>query len=180
MRVAITALVLSAALAGCVADAPAAPAPAAPSGSSASGVASQLLPVVGGTLTAEVAASESIRIADALVSFIDPAVLVNDDVHSLVEQSTVSAGQNFALIHTMTLDRSVDPAALAKLMVGDLREAGWIVRDTTNREGVYLVPMVSDSDPTKSWFLGVGADSTVAGQPVVSLQVVSPDYAPAP
>ena len=79
----------------------------------------------------------------------------------------------------MTLDPTVDPAALARLMVGDLRDSGWIVRDTTNANGIYLVPMVSAADPATSWFIAVGSDSTIAGQPVVSLQLVSPDYRPA-
>lgn len=168
---------MTVALSGCVADAPVTPSPSA---TSAPDVASQLLPVVDGALTAAVAESETTRIADALVAFVDPAILVNDDVQSLEQDSTLSDGKTFSLIHTLTLDPTVDPAALARLMVGDLREAGWIVRDTTNADGIYLVPMVSSADQATAWFMAVGSDSTVAGQPVVSLQFVSPDYRPAP
>jgi len=166
-------------LTGCVPQAPVAISPSPSSSSSAPDVTSQLLPVFDGALTAAVAESETTRVADALVSFVDPAILVNDDVHSLEQDSTLSDGKTFALVHTMTLDPTVDPAALARLMVGDLRESGWIVRDTTNADGIYLVPMVSASDPAASWFIAVGSDSTIAGQPVVSLQLVSPDYRPA-
>ena len=166
-------------LTGCVPQAPVAISPSPSASSSAPDVTSQLLPVFDGALTAAVAESETTRVADALVSFVDPAILVNDDVHSLEQDSTLSDGKTFALVHTMTLDPTVDPAALARLMVGDLRESGWIVRDTTNADGIYLVPLVSASDPAASWFIAVGSDSTIAGQPVVSLQLVSPDYRPA-
>ena len=166
-------------LTGCVPQAPVVTSPSPSASSSAPDVTSQLLPVSDGALTAAVAESETTRVADALVSFVDPAILVNDDVHSLEQDSTLSDGKTFALVHTMTLDPTVDPAALARLMVGDLRDSGWIVRDTTNANGIYLVPMVSAADPATSWFIAVGSDSTIAGQPVVSLQLVSPDYRPA-
>lgn len=170
------AIVAGTALAGCVGGSTpsTSPTPSA-SASQAPDVTSQLLPLYGDSWSADVAKEETARVSAALVSFVDPALVLNDDVHSEVHAATATTGTYYNVIHTLTLDASVDPTALARMMVGDLREAGWIVRDTTNAEGIFLVPMSSDADAAKSWFIVVGADATIAGQPVVSLQIASPD-----
>jgi hypothetical protein len=60
---------------------------------------------------------------------------------------------------------------MEKLLVA----AGWKLRDHTTATGKYLAAMSSSTNPTEAWFLLLGGDSTVAKEPVVTVQLASPD-----
>ena len=53
--------------------------------------------------------------------------------------------------------------------------AGWKLEDHSSAKGKYLAAMSSSVDPSQAWFLLLGGDSTVAKQPVVTVQLASPD-----
>jgi hypothetical protein len=137
--------------------------------------ASPLLPVYPADFTTESAQAESERVAGQIVALIEPASILNDDVHSQAVVATETAGSYWGIIHTITLDPAVDSAAQAKAIANQLQDAGWILRDTTDTDASYLAAMLSDSEASESWFVVVGADLSVPGQSVVTVQLASPD-----
>lgn len=159
------------ALTGCVPDA--APTPTSPSPSTSSS-GSLLLPAFPDDFSAAAAESETVRIGDRIVALLNPTVVVNDDFFSQEVAATDGSGSYWGVLHTLTLDPSVEPIDQARTTVARMTEAGWIARDTTEENGTYLAALVSDADAATSWFAVVGADSSVAGQSVVSLQLASP------
>lgn len=124
--------------------------------------------------TAAAVQSEAERLADALIATIDPGGVVHDDVYSQEVAETDGEGAYWGVLHTLTLDPAVDPAAAAESIALRLTEAGWVARDGTNEGGAYLIALSSSEAPATSWFVVVGADTTVPGQPVVTLQLASP------
>ena len=62
---------------------------------------------------------------------------------------------------------------MEKLLVA----AGWKLEDSTSATGKYIAAMSSSKTPSKAWFLLLGGDSTVKKQPVVTVQLASPDLA---
>jgi hypothetical protein len=116
--------------------------------------------------------SETVRIADELIASIDPARIVNDDEYS--QEVAAEAGAYWGVLHTLTLQPSIDAAAVAEQIAGRMTDAGWIARDGTNQDGTYLIALSSSEDAATSWFCVVGADASVPGDSVVTLQLASP------
>jgi hypothetical protein len=133
---------------------------------------STILPTVPGEMTTDSVQSETVRIADELIASIDPARIVNDDEYS--QEVAAEAGAYWGVLHTLTLQPSIDAAAVAEQIAGRMTDAGWIARDGTNQDGTYLIALSSSEDAATSWFCVVGADASVPGDSVVTLQLASP------
>jgi hypothetical protein len=141
----------------------------------ASSALSALLPVAPRTLTAATAKTETTKLADSIDSLIASTDIVYVDDHSQLISATKSAGSYYGILRTITVSTSLDPVQQATAMETLLVQAGWIKRDTTTATGRYLAAMSSSSDGSKAWFLLLGGDSTVAEQPVITVQLASPD-----
>jgi hypothetical protein len=185
VRATIAAAVLAAtlALAGCTAgdrDSESSatsriPTPTSTPGPTASVTPSAVTPVVPGTLNEESITNETTRLAEAMRALIDSAVIVNVDDHAQVVEKTASAGRYYGIIRTVTLDAKTDPAAVASDMIAKLTASGWLSRDSTNSNGVALTALASGTDPGTAWFVIIGADTSVPGESVLTIQLASPD-----
>jgi hypothetical protein len=151
------------------------PAPTSTTKPTASVAPSALTPVVPDPLTEESITNESTRLAEAIRALIDAAAIVNVDDHAQVVEKTASAGRYYGIIRTITLDPKTDAATVATEMVAKLTAAGWISRESTNSSGTVLSALASGVDPATSWFVIIGADASVAGESVLTIQLASPD-----
>ncbi|MEY2850018.1 MAG: hypothetical protein RI885_2685 [Actinomycetota bacterium] len=149
---------------------------ASPSGELA---ASTLVPVYPEPFTVEAVSAETIRVADLMVGFVDASeggasTVLNDDVFEQVVPAEGEAASYFGVLHTLTLEPSIDSAAQAESLQSALEAGGWIVRTVSDTGAAYSAVLSSSPDPEKSWFLQIGADLSVPGQSVVALQLASP------
>jgi hypothetical protein len=125
-------------------------------------------------LDATTAETETKRLADAMVALLPADVVQHtEDVSQLVAKTTGS-GHYYAVLRGVLLVSNSDPSAYAKAVSRALIAAGWIERTTSDASGNYLTALQSDRGSTP-WIVVVGGDSSVVGQPVVSLQLASPD-----
>lgn len=145
------------------------PAPSAPVG------VSDIVPVTPEQLTAETAAAEGTRVADAIQALIDPALIVNVDAQSEVVTKSTGVGRYFATIRAITLDPSTDAIGAATDIVTILHASGWIDAETRDGTEMYVSRAVSSTDPATAWFLSIGGDASVPGESAISLQLASPD-----
>jgi hypothetical protein len=185
VRATIAAAMLAAtlALAGCTAgdqdsDSSATsrtPTPTSTPGPTASVTPSDVTPAVPGTLNEESITNETTRLAEAMRALIDSAAIVNVDDHAQVVEKTASAGRYYGIIRTVTLDPKTDPAAVASDMVAKLTASGWLSRNSTKGNGVVLTALASGTDPGTAWFVIIGADTSVPGESVLTIQLASPD-----
>ncbi|WP_165067628.1 hypothetical protein [Marisediminicola senii] len=135
---------------------------------------SPLLPVWVEEFTLEYAQTETTRVGDRIAGLVAVAGLLNDDDYSQ-EVEAVADGRYWGIIHTITLDPSVDSAAQAESVVATLDEAGWITRESTDTGESTLTALSSSEQSDQSWFLVIGADLSVEGQSVVTVQLASPN-----
>ena len=166
------AVVVSLALAGCTSTAPAETSTPKPTTSSA---LDSLQPTVPKKLTeasAKKATDDLAKQIDGLVASSDTVYI---DSHEEIVPATSTAGATYAVIHTINVSPSLDPLEQAEAMEKLLVAAGWKLQDTTSGTGTYLAAMSSSTVPSRAWFLLLGADSTVKKQPVVTVQLASPD-----
>ncbi|MDQ1548618.1 MAG: hypothetical protein QOD27_276 [Microbacteriaceae bacterium] len=177
MRVAAVALIVAAGIAlattGCTASTAKAPSPTASASHPAT--ASPLNPVVPATLTADTAKTETVRIADAIETIVGPSKIVHVDDHSQLVAATKTTGSYYGVLRTITLDPSVNPVSLAATVVAKLKAAGWVQRQASDTGGTSMITLSSDPTAAESWFVLIGGDSSVAGQSVVTVQLLSPD-----
>ena len=152
-----------------------APAPNSTPGPPASAAPSSVTPVVPDPLTAASITNESTRLAEAIRALIDAVAIVNVDDHAQVVEKTASAGRYYGIIRTITLDPAADAAAVAADMVAKLTTAGWISRDSTTNGSTALSALASGEDAATSWFVIIGADASVPGESVLTIQLASPD-----
>ncbi|MGO4690541.1 hypothetical protein [Glaciibacter sp. 2TAF33] len=152
-----------------------APAPTSTTAPTASVAPAAVTPVVPDPLTEESITNESTRLAEAIRALIDSAVIVNVDDHAQVVEKTASAGRYYGIIRTITLDPKTDAATVATEMVGKLMAAGWISRDSSSNGSTELSALASGEDPATSWFVIIGADASVPGESVLTIQLASPD-----
>lgn len=159
--------------------APSATAPSAPSPAptaTARPVAS-VVPKPPADRTAAALASESKRTADAIQSLVDPAAIVHVDDHSQVVAKTKGTGHYYGILRTITLAPATDATQLAQSMDATLLASGWLSRNTQEQGDIYLAGLASSKDDASSWFLVIGGDDSTKGQPVLSIQMASPDTA---
>jgi hypothetical protein len=191
-RVGLTAVALVSALAvtGCAApgspssasSTPASTPAAAPSATSpatppSASVAGPLTPVVPQPLTEASVSAETSRLADAIQALVDPAFVVNVDDHSQIVDKTDGTGRYFGVIRTLTLQPKTDAGAAATTIVTALQAAGWSTRKMPEEGKASVAALTSGPDPAAAWFAIVGADASVAGESVLSIQLASPDIA---
>ena len=175
---AAAALVSGLVLAGCTgspASAPSGTLSPSVSASPSATAASPLLPVYPKQWSTDAAALETARVGDLMVALIDPSIVANDDAAAEEVPASDAGGAYYGVLHTVSLTPSLDPSEVARQLVAELSSAGWAVVNSTDSDGITQVVLVSSPDPARSWLVAVGADSTVAGQSVVSIQLASPD-----
>jgi hypothetical protein len=134
-----------------------------------------LEPVFPAKLTPTTAKSETVRVADAIQGLIAKTDIVYVDDHSQLVAATKSTPSYYGVLRTVNVSPSLDPIEQATAMSKLLVAAGWIERKNQSATGSYLDALSSDPDGNKSWFVLLGADSTAAKQPVVTIQLASPD-----
>jgi hypothetical protein len=159
------------ALSGCTSGTPG----AKPTSSTSSALDS-LLPAVPKALTAATAKKATVNLADSIGTLISSPDVVYVDNHSQLVPATKTDASYYGVLRTITVSASLDPLQQAEAMEKLLVAAGWTEDQTTTDKGKYLAAMSSDpAAPQRSWFLLLGGDSTVAKQPVVTVQLASPD-----
>jgi SOS-response transcriptional repressor LexA len=136
---------------------------------------SGLVPVYPADFTEATAATETARVADAIQKLIEPSSIVSVQNVAQKVQADGEYAATYGILRTVALSPTADPIALATSIVGKLRAAGWVQRQTSNTNGTYSTALSSVATGSKGWFIIVVGDSSVAGQPVVSLQLASPD-----
>ena len=113
------------------------------------------------------------RVADRVAGLVAIAGLLNDDIVSQ-EVAATNWQTYWGVIHTLTLQPTVDSSGQAKEVVQTLDDAGWIVEEVSDTPESYLAALSSSDDPATAAFLIVGADFSVPGQSVVTVQLASP------
>jgi hypothetical protein len=136
---------------------------------------SAVIPVLPAEMTQDAVSVESIRIADAVQSLIDPALILNVDDHTEMVDKSTGDGRYFGIIRTITLDPATDAITTASGIVATLEASGWLNAETTDQNGIYLSRVVSGADPASAWFAVIGGDASVPGESAISLQLASPD-----
>jgi hypothetical protein len=162
-------------LTGCTAGIATPPTAPPTAGPTASVAPSAVTPVLPHALTDESLTDETTRLAEAIRGLIDSAVIVNVDDHAQIVEKTASAGRYYGIIRTITLDPKTDAAAVATKIVTALTASGWLDRDSSNSNGVALSALASGTDAATAWFVIIGADSSVPGESVLTIQLASPD-----
>ncbi|MGO4103365.1 hypothetical protein AB4Y63_05385 [Leifsonia sp. YAF41] len=133
-----------------------------------------LTPIVPDPITEASAATESVRLADAIQALIPADAIVHVDDHSQL-RDTGTGPPHFAIIRTITTTPTTDAPATATSMAASLVSSGWISRESSTDATSSLTALNSSADPATSWFVIVGADTSDPKAPVISLQLQSPD-----
>ena len=127
------------------------------------------------TFDADAAKTETLRVADAMEALVDKTAIVTVDSHDELIPATSDAAAYYGVIRVINLGPKVDPITLATTIASLLRSTGWIERKTSTDASSYAMALSSDADVAKSWFLVLTGDASVSGQPIVSIQLASPD-----
>jgi hypothetical protein len=134
-----------------------------------------LQPVVPSKLTAATAKKATVNLANELDSLIASTDIVYVDDHSKLVPATSTAGSYYGVLRTISVSPELDPIQQATAMEKLLVAAGWVERDTASPTSKYLAALSSSSDPSTAWFLLLGGDNSVPKQPVITVQLASPD-----
>ena len=143
--------------------------------SSVSSALDSLQPVLPKKLTAATAKTATENLAKNIDSLVAGSDIVYIDNHEKLIAQTPTTGASYAVIRTINVSPSLDPIQQAEAMEKLLVAAGWKLEDSSSKTGEYLAAMSSSTDSSVAWFLLLGGDSTVAKQPVVTVQLASPD-----
>ena len=108
-------------------------------------------------------------------ALVDKTAIVTVDSHDELIPATSDAAAYYGVIRVINLGPKVDPITLATTIASLLRSTGWIERKTSTDASSYAMALSSDADVAKSWFLVLTGDASVSGQPIVSIQLASPD-----
>ncbi|GAA3890666.1 hypothetical protein GCM10022381_35740 [Leifsonia kafniensis] len=149
-----------------------APASAAPT---AAVTPTALTPIVPDPLTDASAATETVRLADAIQALIPADAIVHVDDHTQLVDKGAGASPYFGVIRTITTTATTDATATATNMAASLVSSGWISRDSSTNAGTTLNALYSGTDAATSWFVIVGADTNDPKAPVITIQLASPD-----
>jgi hypothetical protein len=133
-----------------------------------------LLPSYPKTLTAANAKTETLRVADQIQDLIASTDIVFVDKHEQLVAKTKAAAGYYGVLRTINVSPSLDAVEQATAMAKLLETAGWIEKQVAPDTGQYLAALSSSSDPTKTWFLILGGDTTNK-KPVITIQLASPD-----
>lgn len=172
----VVAVAISLALVGCTAASPGKSAASTPK-STVSSALDALQPVMPKKFTEAAAKKTTDDLAKQIDSLVASTDTVYIDNHEKLIAATSTSAATYGVIRTINVSPSLDPLQQAEAMEKLLVAAGWKLEDSTSATGKYLAAMSSSTDPSKAWFLLLGGDSTVAKQPVVTVQLASPDIA---
>jgi len=126
--------------------------------------------------TGATAKSETVRLADAIVSLLPASIVVNVSNIDQLKPATASSRSYYGVLRIISLDPANDPVAISKAMVQKIEASGWTQRESSDdATGVHLVTLSSNRKPNISWLLQLSGDPRVSGQSVIQLQLVSPD-----
>ncbi|MBC7403488.1 MAG: hypothetical protein H7279_10020 [Microbacteriaceae bacterium] len=126
--------------------------------------------------TGATAKSETVRLADAIVSLLPASIVVNVANIDQLKPATASSRSYYGVLRIISLDPANDPVAISKAMVQKIEASGWTQRESSDdATGVHLVTLSSNRKPNISWLLQLSGDPRVSGQSVIQLQLVSPD-----
>lgn len=178
MTALLTVAAMSLALAGCSLVGSSKPPTPKPT-SSTIGALNSLQPVVPKTLTESSAKTATDNLAKHLDSLIAKTDTVYIDNHEKLIPATATENATYAVIRTINVTPTLDPLEQAEAMEKLLVAAGWKLEASTTAKDKYLAAMSSSREPARAWFLLLGGDSTVPKQPVVTVQLASPDLAKA-
>lgn len=134
-----------------------------------------LQPAVPSKLTAATAKTATVNLANELDSLVASTDVVYVDDHSKLVAATPTAGSYYGVLRTISVSPGLDPVEQATAMEKLLVAAGWIERETDSPTSKYLAALSSSSDPSTAWFLLLGGDNSVPKQPVITVQLASPD-----
>jgi hypothetical protein len=127
------------------------------------------------TFDGDSAKAETVRVADAIQALIDKATILHVDNHEQLSPAKGNAAGYYGVIRVVTVSPEVDPISLSTTIASLLRSTGWIERQTSSETDTYAMALSSNSNPAQSWFVVITGDATTKGQPVVSIQLASPD-----
>ena len=171
LAVAAASLVLLLAVSGCTASPTLAPGP-----TESVPADPALTSVFPDDLTAAVAKTETVRLADAIVALLPASIVVHVDNTDQLVPATASSRSYYGVLRIISLDPTNDPVAISKTMVQKIEASGWAQRESSDDPtGVHLVTLSSNRKPNISWLLQLSGDPRVSGQSVIQLQLVSPD-----
>lgn len=160
-----------AAITGCTAAAPA----AAPTPTQSVPADPALIARFPKDLTADTAKTETVRLAAAIDALLPADIVVHVDDTSQLVAATATAKSYYGVLQIVTLDATVDPEVVVKAVAKRLTASGWSQLETSSTAGVRLISLSSGSLVATSWFLVLSGDPRVAGQPVMHVQLASPD-----
>lgn len=124
--------------------------------------------------TADTAKTETIRLATAIDALF-PSSIVHIDNNDRLVDATATSGAYYGVLQNLTITLGLDPVPVATAVATRLVASGWRQLDAKDTSGVHVITLSSGVSAATSWFLVLGGDSRVASQPVVSIQLASPD-----
>ncbi len=135
-----------------------------------------LTTVFPGDYTPATAETETVRIADEIVSLLPAATVLNVDSTSQIVVATDKTPAYFGVLRIISLNPTIDPVAIAKTLVQKIAASGWEIRGASDDvTGVHLATLTSNAKPNISWLLQLSGDPRIKGQSVIQLQLASPD-----
>lgn len=133
-----------------------------------------VVPVVLEAITADSVTAEGTRVADALATHLDAAVVTSIDDQSQMVPADGNTAAYYAAFRYYYVTAETDPAVLAQKLANVLEASGWSVYGTTNEGGVFIAALAIDAG-ADSWIGIVQSDATIDGKPTVAIQLASPD-----
>ena len=122
------------------------------------------------------AETETVRIADEIVSLLPAATVLNVDSKSQIVAATDKTPAYFGELRIISLNPTIDPVAITKTLVQKIAASGWEIRGASDDvTGVHLATLTSNAKPNISWLLQLSGDPRITGQSVIQLQLASPD-----
>lgn len=174
-RLAALALLLLA-VTGCTAQAPDEPTPSESPSATQTILNPELVPQAPSPLTADSAATESTRLADAIQALVDPAMIVAVNDESQLVPADDDIASYYGFYRQLSLADSVDPLQLAETLSAVLHESGWTLGQETAEESVTVWPLSSGPEEAP-WFLFIGGGADANGNPALTFTIGSPDIA---
>lgn len=127
-------------------------------------------------VTAESAAAEAVRLADAIQALVNPAtiVAVNDEPRLIPADDDIAS--YYGYYRQLSLADSVDPVVLAETISAVLAQSGWTVGDKAEDPDTSLTVWPMSGGPADApWFLALGGGIVTDGHPALTFTIASPD-----
>jgi hypothetical protein len=137
---------------------------------------SPLMAVFPETFDAASAKAETVRVADEIQAQLDPATVLFVDDHPQAVDSATGTGQYFGVLRILSLSEGTDPVLLAKVIVSQLKAAGWTEASVDSTDGSYFVALVSNTSADEAWVLQLGGDTSAEGNAAITINLISPTF----